>query len=159
MGRLLLYGLLIVGAFTALTGGTGMLRDLAQKGAASVIDGLSSEELREQVLAYYKSDIVKGTVDFYVKNLETIISDINDDGKKDVIAIVDSDATCGSGGCIASIFLEDESGTLHAIPFSVAVKHIEVLTSSTNGMHDLRINHDETTRMIWDGQTYILELI
>lgn len=78
-------------------------------------------------------------------------------GDKDVIATVESRTTCGSTGCIASIFLTDDSGELTPIPFSYALTEIEILDSVTQGMHDLRING--MYRIKWFGTEHHMNLI
>jgi hypothetical protein len=158
MKRLFAYGLLIFGIYYIIKGGTGIIGDLGNSGAALVLQGITNEELHRTILEHYKTAVVK-TTELYADDIDTTIVDLNDDGKKDVIATVESDMTCGGGGCIASIFIVNDIGELALIPFSYAVKDIEVLDSITRGMHDLRINHDETSKMVWDGVTYVLEQI
>ncbi len=149
---------MVFGIYYVIKGSTGILGDIQDGNAALVLRGLTEAELHEQILDHYKTAVVK-TAELYADAINTTITDLNDDGKKDVIAVVESGVTCGGGGCIASIFIENESGELTPIPFSYAVKHIEVLDSLTKGMHARRINHVETSRMIWDGATYVLEQI
>ncbi len=158
MRRLFAYGLLILGIFYMLKGSTGIIGDIRDGGAALVLQGITNEELHATILEHYKTAVVK-TTELYADSIDTTVTDLNDDGKKDVIAIVESGATCGGGGCIASIFIVNDVGELTPIPFSYAVKDIEVLDSITRGMHDLRINEDETSKMVWDGVTYVLEQI
>jgi hypothetical protein len=158
MRKLFAYGLLAFGIYYMLKGGTGIITDLGSSNTAQVLEGLSQSELHELVLDHYKSTVVK-TANFYSDAIKTTITDLNDDGKKDVVAIVESGMTCSSGGCTATIFMESDAGELKPIPIPYPVEHVEVLESLTNGMHDLRINHDEANRMIWDGTTYIPEQI
>jgi hypothetical protein len=156
MRRLFAYGLLIFGIYYIIKGGTGIIGDFGNSGAALVVQGITNEELHATILEHYKTAIVK-TTELYADNIDTTVTDLNEDGQKDVIAVVESGMTCGGGGCIASIFIVNDVGELTPIPFSYAVKHIEVLDSITKGMHDLRINQDKTSRMVWDGVTYVLE--
>ncbi len=149
---------MVFGIYYVIKGSTGIIGDIQDGNAAMALQGISESELHEKILTHYKDTVVK-TTELYADVIDTTVTDLNDDGKEDVIAIVESGVTCGSGGCIASIFIENEAGELTPIPFSYAVKDIEVLDSVTRGMHDLRINHDETSRMIWDGTTYVLEQI
>ena len=79
---------------------------------------------------------------------------LNNDHELDVIARIESTATCGSGGCVTTLFVRTEDGLLEAIPFSYAIKQIEVLESVTQGMHDIRLNESIGSTMIWDGTQY-----
>jgi hypothetical protein len=159
MARLLLYGLIAVALYAAFTGGRGMLSGLENGNAALVIRGLTPAELESRIIEHYENVVLSGARELSFSTIDTTVIDLNDDGKKDVIAIMQSDSTCGTGGCIASIFIEDEFGELTAIPFAYAVKSVEVLQSLTRGMHDLRINEDERRKMVWDGTTYVPEQI
>lgn len=152
-------GLLVFGIYYMTTGGLGIISDFKNGNTALLIRGLTESELNDKILNHYKTVVLENESNFIADSVNTTVTDLNDDGKKDVIAVVESGMTCGSGGCIASIFLENESGELTAIPFSYAVKHIEVLGTLTRGMHDLRVNNDMSHKMIWDGTTYVLEQI
>ncbi len=159
MNKLFVYGLLVFGAYYMLKGSFGIVDDFQNGNMALLMSGITRSELHEKILTHYKSTVLGGVSELTADAIDTTVTDLNEDGKKDVIAIVESGTTCGSGGCIASIFIENEFGELTAIPFTYAVKNIEVLSTITKGMHDLRINHDETSKMTWDGTTYILEQI
>jgi hypothetical protein len=126
---------------------------------AQIVGALTQSELNKKIIEHYTTTVLKDISELTPDEIDTTITDLNEDGRKDVVATVESGMTCGGGGCIASIFLVDEKGELRPIPFGVVVKHIEVLGTVTNGMHDLRINHDEANRMIWDGTQYILEQV
>lgn len=157
MNRLFVYGLLVFGMYYMVSGGVGIVKDITGGNLAQVINGLTESELNQKIIEHYKSNVLNGATDFYADAIGTTISDLNNDGKQDVIAIVESSTTCSGGGCIASIFMENAVGELTAIPFKVAVQHIKVLESMTQGMHDLEVNHDEAYRMVWDGTTYVAE--
>ncbi len=159
MSRLLVFGLLMFGTYYAFIGGRGIIENMQGGNAALVIRGMTALELNDRIIDHYQEVVLGGASDFTADAIDTTVTDLNDDGKKDVIAIVESGLTCGTGGCMASIFVEDEFGELVAIPFTYAVKRIEVLESLTRGMHDLRVNEDENHRMVWDGKTYIREQI
>lgn len=159
MIRLVLFGLLITGALYFSASGLGVLSDLKNGNAALLMSGITASELNTRILQHYKETVLNGVNEFTADSIDTTITDLNDDGDKDVIAIVESGMTCGTGGCIASIFIKNDLGELTAIPFAYAVKRIEVLESLTRGMHDLRVNNDETYRMVWDGTTYAPEQI
>ncbi len=159
MKRLFVFGLLIFGVYYAFIGGRGIIENFQGGNAALAIRGMTATELNDRIIDHYKEVVLGGVSNFTADAIDTTVTDLNDDGKKDVIAIVESGLTCGSGGCMASIFVENELGELTAIPFTYAVKRIEVLQSLTRGMHDLRVNEDENHRMVWDGKTYVLEQI
>ncbi len=159
MNRLLLYGLAALGLYTIIGGSFSPFDSTRIQNLASLFDGISQNEMTATILDHYKKNVLQNDQNFVADTIDTTITDLNDDGKKDVIAIVESAPTCGSGGCIASIFIKNELGELAAIPFMYAVKHIEVLESITKGMHDLRVNHDETQRIVWDGTSYVPEQI
>jgi hypothetical protein len=159
MMKLFFYGIIAVAIYSLATGSFGIIERLQNGSTALVLQGITKDELDQTILNHYKDVVLRGVTDLTADTIETTIADLNEDGKKDVIAIVQSEATCGSGGCIASIFLENEVGELTAVPFQYALRHIEVLESMTNSMHDLRINHDTTSRMIWNGAEYVKESI
>jgi hypothetical protein len=159
MNRLFVYGLIVFGIYYMAKGSFGIVGNFQNGNMALLMDGITESELHEKILSHYKATVLDGVSEFYADKIDTTVTDLNEDGEKDVIAIVESGTTCGSGGCIASIFIKNELGELTAIPFTYAVKNIEVLDTITKGMHDLRINHDETSKMIWDGTTYVLEQI
>jgi hypothetical protein len=157
MQRLFVIGLIIFGIYYMGVGGAGIFKDIQNGNAAQVIRGFTQDELNTRILNHYKEAVLGGVSEFTPDAIDTTITDLNDDGKKDVIAVTESPLTCGGGGCIASIFLENEFGELVALPFSYAVKNIEVLASLTNGMHDLEVNSEQSQRMVWNGSTYVLE--
>ncbi len=159
MRKLLALGLFVFGFYYITQGSIGIFNDFKNGNAALALGGVSEEELFTTLREHYGATLQKTLEALNESNVDTIVSDLNDDGKSDIIASVDSSDTCGTGGCITSIFLQNELGELTAIPFAYAVKHIEVLSSVTRGMHDLRINDDETSRMIWDGVTYVAERV
>ena len=148
MRKLFVYGLLVFGIYYIVKGGTGIIGNFQNNNVALLVNGITESELHEKILSHYTSTVLENVSELYADAIKTTITDINDDGKKDVIAIVESPETCGSGGCIASIFLENEFGELTAIPFSFAVKNIEMLSTTNNGMHDLRINDDKMSTMV-----------
>jgi hypothetical protein len=159
MNKLFVYGLMVFGIYYMLKGSFGIVDDIQGGKLALLMSGITESELHEKIISHYKATVLDGVTELYANAIETTVTDLNEDGKKDVIAIVESGATCGSGGCIASIFIENDLGELTAIPFAYAVKSIQVLDTMTLGMHDIRINDDEASKMIWDGTTYVLEQI
>lgn len=159
MRRLYIYGIVGIIIYSVATGGTGFVEKIFGSNAAQLVGSFTESELKRKIIDEYAKTILIGTTELTIDTIKTTITDLNEDGRKDVVATIESGTTCGGGGCIASIFLVNEQGELTPVPFGIAVKHIEVLGSSTNGMHDLRINHDEAHRMIWDGAQYVLEKI
>ena len=157
MNRLFVLGLVGFGIYYMSVGGVGIFKNFQTGNAAQVIRGLTQDELNARIINHYKEVVLGGVPEFTPDAINTTITDLTDDGKKDVIAVTESPLTCGGGGCIASIFLKDEYGELVALPFAYAVKRIEVLGSLTNGMHDLQVNGDAHQRMVWDGSAYVLE--
>ena len=156
MNRLFAYGLIVFGIFYIIKGGTGILNDFRGENAASVLRGITQSELNQKIIDHYRTTVLD-VGELYADAIKTTVADLNEDGKDDIIAVVESGTTCGANGCIASIFMENESGELVAIPFSYAVKDIEVLESSTGNMHDLQINGNTSHRLIWNGTTYAPE--
>ncbi len=156
MRRLFTLGLIVFGIYYMTKGSLGILDDITSKGAANALTGERGNAFQELILTHYKNVVLK-TTELTIDAIETTVTDLNDDGRDDVIAVVESGMTCGTGGCIASIFVENNEGELKPISFAYAVKSIEVLGSITKGMHDLRINGDMNSKMIWDGTTYVLE--
>jgi hypothetical protein len=158
MRRLFTFGLIVFGIYYVTKGSLGIIGDLSPEGTANALKGVRGSALQELILTHYKNVVLK-TTELTVDAIETTVTDLNDDGRDDVIAVVESGMTCGTGGCIASIFIENDEGELTPISFAYAVKSIEVLGSITKGMHDLRINGDMNSKMIWDGTTYVHEQI
>jgi hypothetical protein len=159
MRRLFAYGLLVFAVYYMFTGGVGILNDIGKSNIASLVSGVTQGEMDATIVKHYTTTILENTPAINPDAINKTISDLNEDGREDIIAVVESSSTCGTGGCILSIFLRDDHGELNAIPFNMAVKNIKVLESMTRGMHDLRVNNDETSRMVWDGTTYMFEQI
>lgn len=153
--------ILFFGIVYFTSSGFGLFNNIQSGNTALLMQGTTQRELDSMIIDYYKTTVVTTNTEIELspQMIKKTVVDINDDGRKDVIATLESRQTCGSGGCIASIFVTDDIGELVAIPFSYAVKEIKVLDSITQGMHDLRINNDQTSRMIWNGTTYVLEQI
>lgn len=125
------------------------------QGASLVLSGIRTEALHDVVRTYYAEHILtEGVTVPSDANIIFIPVHLNTDLNLDVIARVESDATCGGGGCITTLFIHTEDGLIEPVPFAYAVKKIEVLESITSGMHDIRINGDINSTMIWDGKQY-----
>lgn len=153
MKRLLLTILLIIVIYFAGK----MLLSLIQtytNGASLIMSGVSQTELRNTVINHYNTILSdKDTVSTDAE-VDLRTEHINTDNKLDVIATAHTDASCGSGGCITTIFLQNEFQEFVPISFAYAIKHIEVLGSVTNDMHDLMLNNDKRSKLIWNGSTY-----
>jgi hypothetical protein len=112
------------------------------------------------------TSLIKEHVNSEILNNEQQLSDetviniqsayINEDGLRDVVATIQSDDTCGSGGCLTTIYVQDEILGFKPINFAFAVKEIKVKPSITNHMHDISINGNTEDFMSWDGNQYVL---
>jgi hypothetical protein len=159
MRKMLTLGLFAFGIYYMSIGGWGILNSLSGQYFANLIGSVVTDTQKARIVDHYTTHILNSVHTTSIETLETILNDINDDGYDDIIAIQHTDKTCGTGGCIATIFLNGPDGSLMPLSFQIAVKAVAVLESTTNGMHDLRLNHDETSRMIWNGSTYVHEQI
>lgn len=131
--------------------------------ASVILGGTSKSALEEKILNHYKTLVPDNAQTFLQKGeyqIESTYIDINNDQTKDLIVTLRSIATCGSGGCLATIFTKNqEKEFLPLENFSYAVKDIQPLESYTNNMRDLRINNDSSMKMIWDTNRYVIEQI
>lgn len=134
----------------------GYLRTYTQ-GASLLLYGVSKTDVTQTVLEYYQNEIIGNDDTIDPNQISLVPAHINTDTKIDLIAKIDSEATCGSGGCITTIFIQGESGQFEAIPFKYAIKDIEVTNSITDNMHDLRINNTDEQMMKWDGERYTFD--
>ena len=140
--------------------GSTLVRDVLRNDsrAALILAGIHEQDVEATIRAYYTSAIIQDAAHDTTQGTLTLdYTDLNEDGRIDVIAILDSEATCGSGGCIATIHLQDDAREFKPLEFRYAVKKIEALESITDGMHDIRINDDSENRMVWNGAQYTLE--
>jgi Na+-translocating ferredoxin:NAD+ oxidoreductase RnfG subunit len=125
------------------------------QGASLVLSGMTKDAIHDVVRAHYNEHILtNGTTvpDDAVFVLTPI--HLNTDRDLDIIARVESPATCGGGGCITTLFVRTEDGLLESVSFAYAVKELEVLESVTNEMHDIRLNGSMESTMVWDGKQY-----
>jgi len=128
--------------------------------ATMVLSGISRVQIEKEIREYYQSQLseeVVGKSDLENAHISATYVDIDRDSFRDLLVILKSEATCGSGGCLSSIFLQNEAKAFKPLNFLYAVKNIEPLESYTNGMRDLKVNDSNSTRMIWNGDAYILE--
>jgi len=126
---------------------------------ALVVSGVNQNSLKETIREYFRTSILNN--DTVLRDGNDVIDikyfDLNQDGLRDVVATVHAPETCGSGGCMASIFLQNSSKEFVPTSFMYVVKDIEILNTVTNGMRDLRFNGTKEYRMAWDGEGYQLE--
>jgi hypothetical protein len=130
--------------------------------AALLITGINKVELEQTIVDHYRSNILKDSSALNNRDdyeLQLTYTNINQDDTRDVVARLESDATCGGGGCITTIFLQNDMRQFEPISFEYAAHSIDILDSITLGMHDLRINDDPRSRMTWNGRQYVLESI
>ena len=125
--------------------------------ATLILSGLNQESTKTTIIDHYNKHILSGSKQLD-QNTEVILETayINTDSKKDIIARIESPHTCGTGGCITTIFLQTDIQTIEPIAFNFAVKEIRVKDSITNQMHDLEINGDTTSYMSWNGKEYVI---
>jgi hypothetical protein len=127
--------------------------------ALSVFSGINPKVAESVILEHYAllRQVLRSEIETSPHTLTTIVDHINEDGIEDIVATLESEATCGSGGCLATIYLQNELHEFEPIDFNYTVKNIELLDTYTNGMRDLRINDDKTHHLVWDGVRYVLE--
>ena len=116
----------------------------------------SGNEIEEEIVTYYKSILSLdqnslGTGEYEIKS--TYI-DVNNDKRKDLIVVLDSRFSCGTEGCIATLFIQNENKDFVPIPFFYAVTDIKPLDTFTNQMRDLVIDDDANQILIWNGNNY-----
>ena len=123
--------------------------------ASLLMSNIDTEELQKTIIAHYNDTILKGKTPI-PENTEIAIETtyINTDSLLDVIARIDNTQTCGSGGCIRTLYIQNQENNFYPISFSYAVKEIKFENSVTNGMHDITINGNKNNQMHWDGSTY-----
>lgn len=150
---------LIVGS---IMGGTYVLDKVFVDGlpAAVVLSGTTSVDLTDAIFRYYKQEVGLDRDYAFIPGEYKIRSqyiDMNNDSKKDLIVVFESNYTCGTGGCLASIFTQTEAKRFAPMQkFSYAVKEIKALETFTNGMRDIRMNEDAASIMIWNGTSYVI---
>ncbi|MCF7815689.1 MAG: hypothetical protein K9M10_01335 [Candidatus Pacebacteria bacterium] len=83
---------------------------------------------------------------------------INTDKRIDLVASVNSEATCGTGGCIVTLYIQNDEREYIPLNFAYTVKELSVKNSITNEMHDLEINNDDSMILKWNGEEYSLNV-
>ncbi len=158
MGKLIFISIFALGIVFSVAGIADFGDTVEQRGLALMATGMTESNLKTFVRDYYEESILSDEQELGDAKIILTYVDINTDSAKDIIAVVESDATCGNSGCITTIFLTDEMREPVAIPgFRYASKEIRVLETITNGMHDLEINKNKKSRLTWDGTRYQLE--
>lgn len=159
MKRLIIIGILIAIVYVLSTLVTKQMQRYISD-AALIMSGVHSSDIRNIVISHYNSavssDEEKLHGDTHVALTQTYL---NSDTERDLIATIESNATCGTGGCITYLLLKNDVGEFDLVHFSYAVKKLEVENSITNKMHDLRINDDSRNLMKWNGEQYTLNTI
>ena len=129
--------------------------------ASLIMSNINSAHVRNIIIEHYNTatlnELEKLQADSTHITLEQTY--LNNDTEQDLIATIESDATCGTGGCITYLLLKNDIGEFDLINFSYAVKKLTVESSITNQMHDLRINDDSKNLMRWNGEQYTLNTI
>lgn len=144
LGIIYVLGQMVVSGITTYT-----------QGASLILSGMSKDAIHDIVRTHYNEHIL--THGISLPEDATIIltpTHLNSDHELDLIVRVESAATCGGGGCITTLFIRTEDGLLKPLSFAYAVKEIEVLESVGNGMHDIRLNGNTDSTMVWDGNQY-----
>ena len=125
-------------------------------GASALMSGVHKNEVETIIRKYYNTHVLTdGKMLSSDAKILLTPTYLNTDHTTDIVARVESNDTCGGGGCITTLFLHnDDTGEFEPIEFTYAVKEIAVLESVTNGMHDIKINNDAQMTLIWDGNRY-----
>lgn len=122
--------------------------------ATLILHGTSRTMLTEHVRSYAENSL--GETLPADAHIEIRLAHIDTDPRKDIIATIASDSMCGSGGCMTLIMLLDTETDKANVVFAYVVKEIQIENSTTNGMHDVRINDTVENVMKWDGEQYTL---
>ncbi len=121
--------------------------------ASLMLAGVDSERTRDAVRTHFNA-VVGGTPIPEDAHISIKPVAINLDDTTDIIATIESPRTCGSGGCLTAIFLQNANKEFRPTSFAYTLKDIEVQSGVTSGMHDLMINEDPQNLMRWDGAQY-----
>ena len=134
------------------------VKNFAQN-ATVIVSGMNKNEIDAVVRTYYNQHILESNKTL-PEDARIVVTPahITSDDTLDIVVRVESEYTCGSGGCITTLFSMD-SGSLVALPFEYAVKDIIIMESVTNHMHDIRANGNSDTILMWDGNRYSLNNI
>lgn len=129
--------------------------------ASLILSSINVQKIEAAVISKYsESDFTNGAELTHSELKVEIINEyINEDDIKDLVVVIKSPSTCGSGGCLTTIYLLNEQNELKPINFEFVVKSIKVQPSMTNNMHDILINDDVENIMTWDGFRYTLNTL
>ena len=159
--RKLLIAIVLIGVIYVLGVMTFSQVKIFLSGASLILSGVDTEKIEEAVISRYsESEFTK-----YMKLSREDITIhgrqeyINDDNVKDIVVTIESEHTCGTGGCLTTIYLQNELKELRPVNFEYVVKEIEIMPEVTNGMHDITINGNADTRMMWDGNSYSFNIL
>ena len=82
------------------------------------------------------------------------MTDLNDDGRPDLIARFDNSLYCGSAGCAGFVVMATAKGYRHrVINLPNFQEKLTVLNQRHHGMHDLRFD-DARYVFTWNGKAY-----
>jgi hypothetical protein len=125
--------------------------------AALIMSGIDPSTVHKEILDHYKSVLPEKDWDNLQEkdiNLQTTFTDINNDSLKDLLVVFKSPLTCGSGGCLSTIFLQNDKKEFEPLNAMYAVKSIKPLGIYTMDMQDLEVNDNSLNRLVWNGTTY-----
>lgn len=122
--------------------------------ASLIQSGGNEDTIKATIVSHYNENVLLEHITDMSSATYTF-ANIDTDSRKDIIAHIDTPAACGTGGCITTLFIQNDDRGFTPINFEFALKDIEVLSGVTYGMHDLKIN--DTTVMKWDGEKYQLD--
>lgn len=122
--------------------------------ASLIQSGGNEDAIKATIVSHYNENVlIEQIAD--TSSVTYTFANIDTDSRKDIIAHIDTPTACGTGGCITTLFIQNDDRGFTPINFEFALKDIEVLSGVTYGMHDLKIN--DTTVMKWDGEKYQLD--
>lgn len=122
--------------------------------ASLIVSGINRTEIKNKIREYVNDGTIDTSIILEDADIQIKRTHINSDTDEDIIATIETKQTCGTGGCMTVILLNDGTNHFTLIPFKYTVKSIDAESNITNGMHDLGINDNHDTRMIWDGEQY-----
>lgn len=123
--------------------------------ASLALSGINKDQLQNTIRKHFNTRVLQNGVRVGEDaKFDIRLEYLNSDTEKDVIATVNSNATCGTGGCLTAFYIKNESGAFEPVNFVSAIKSLEVEPTITNGMHDIIVNGDTDNVLRWDGQRY-----
>lgn len=123
--------------------------------ASLILSGIDQEMLVATIREHFNTDVLpQGKHLADDARFDIQLEYLNSDDAQDVLVTVDSEETCGTGGCLTAFYIKNEQGEFEPINFVSAVKSIQVEPTLTNGMHDIVLNEDFENILRWDGHRY-----